>query len=225
MDDDKYLTKKQILKASAIIWKSIENIHDEEKHQATDADACDICLNSYPIRVAVWAEEQARASSVHEAYKEHESHKETLRGIPPEHNLCWFCRVIRDEEAAVRASSLDGMTEQQILAYPLVQEIIRRTREDADKKAYDNWTGQCHICHEPADIPVCCNCYKDVRAFLVDDLKENLKLAGWREGMSAHQEQEMGDYRRGQIDTMHWMERRMKRRTEPYENLDSKSKL
>ena len=56
------LSEKQILKTSAIIWKPIENIHDEEKHQATDADACDICLNSYPIRVAVWAEEKTKAS-------------------------------------------------------------------------------------------------------------------------------------------------------------------
>jgi hypothetical protein len=63
-----------------------------------------------------------------------------------------------------RASALDTITEQQLLAYPLVQEIIARTREDADKKAYDKWTGQCHICHEPVDIPVCRNCYKDAKA-------------------------------------------------------------
>jgi hypothetical protein len=61
-DERKYLTKKVILKASALIWSSIEKIHEEEKHQVSDADACDICLNSYPIRVAVWAEKQARAS-------------------------------------------------------------------------------------------------------------------------------------------------------------------
>ena len=57
------LSEKQILKTSAIIWKAIENIHEEEKHQATDADACDICLNSYPIRVAVWAEAETRKNN------------------------------------------------------------------------------------------------------------------------------------------------------------------
>ena len=56
------LSEKQILKTSGIIWKAIENIHDEEKHQATDADACDICLNSYPIRIAVWAEAQSKSN-------------------------------------------------------------------------------------------------------------------------------------------------------------------
>ena len=58
------LSEKQILKTSGIIWKAIENIHDEEKHQACDADACDICLNSYPIRVAVWAEAQSRKGAI-----------------------------------------------------------------------------------------------------------------------------------------------------------------
>jgi hypothetical protein len=59
-DDKNYLSEKQILKTSAQIWSSIEKIHDEEKHQASDADACDICLNSYPTRIAVWAEAQVR---------------------------------------------------------------------------------------------------------------------------------------------------------------------
>lgn len=57
------LKEKQILKTSGIIWQAIENIHDEEKHQASDADACDICLNSYPIRIAVWAEAETRKNN------------------------------------------------------------------------------------------------------------------------------------------------------------------
>ena len=71
---------------------------------------------------------------------------------------------------------------------------------DGYKKGQESMMKTCSECQKVQ--------YKKGQAELIEKLKVEMTLAGWHQGMSIHQEQEMGDYRRGQIDVMRWLERK-----------------